>query len=697
MKLFFSALFSLFFCNAIATTFYISTTGNDETGTGSSSNPWKTLFKATSTVKNPGDIIHVTAGTYTEIIRSHLAVGVSIEGEGATSIIQSTLSETFVAIIIARSDEGVDGNQHISHIKLDGNKQTTSWAIEIRGRKNVSIHDCTIVDFEESGVIWGGRNDNEGEPPAIYATGNTFYNNTLTNCAKYTDFGRGCLTVGGQEGMLIYNNIISQTGRKRGTNGWPIKYCNDGFLKGLKIYNNKITKQAYDGTGWDFALELFNVSGLEIYGNTIIGSVDLNHQKKGNYPYSIYIHDNIIGPLTMQPKLENGIVLEYDVETGIIEKNQFRNLGVIIYFTPRAGTVISNITIKDNVCNNIGVADGSHQGFALRFVSVDKNQYLIENFVIDNNKFIASPVQKPYWGLAFLDAAKANNIQIKNNTIKGFSAACITADPASSIDTIIIENNLLTGNGFANKPSYSQGSPKHSIYKNNQEADGSIFTKANIKMNIVRPFYYGLKKTSMLEFIAVFAGIAALWFCRKENIYVYPMYLINALSYFFISFDEALPGEAGVYFYFIVLSIYGWVLWSKRDKKKHRIVRVTVSTKKEWLMQLAFFVSFFVVIFFALIFLKNSFGHGVIPWADAFVIAAAFTAMWLTTKKKVESWYWWIATYTLSIPLYFVKHHLLNSAYYGILLILAFFGLYEWKKRSLRKRRVGPMDNAIKS
>ena len=36
--------------------------------------------------------------------------------------------------------------------------------------------------------------------------------------------------------------------------------------------NNKITKQAYDGTTWDFALELFNTSGLEIYNNTIINA-----------------------------------------------------------------------------------------------------------------------------------------------------------------------------------------------------------------------------------------------------------------------------------------------------------------------------------------------------------------------------------------------------------------------------------------
>jgi hypothetical protein len=231
MKFIISLLLLLFVQSSYATTYYISPAGNDASGTGSIGNPWKSLYKATSVANTVGDIIHVTAGNYLETVRCNLALGVSIEGEGAdVSIIRSTLNAQFVAIIIAISPEGTNGNQHISNIRLDGNKRTTSWAIEIRGRSNFSIHDCIIQDFEESGVYFGGRADNETEPPAVYATGNSFYNNTVINCARYDGFGRGCLLIGGQDGMLIYNNSISQTGRARGTNGWPIKACNNGFL-----------------------------------------------------------------------------------------------------------------------------------------------------------------------------------------------------------------------------------------------------------------------------------------------------------------------------------------------------------------------------------------------------------------------------------------------------------------------------------
>ena len=51
-------------------------------------------------------------------------------------------------------------------------------------------------------------------------------------------------------------------------------------------------------------------------------------------------------------------------------------------------------------------------------------------------------------------------------------------------------------------------------------------------------------------------------------------------------------------------------------------------------------------------------------------------------KKKVESWYWWIATNIASIPLYFVKGLVVTSVYYVVLLVLAFAGLNEWRQRS---------------
>ncbi|MEI9809255.1 MAG: nicotinamide mononucleotide transporter family protein [Bacteroidota bacterium] len=104
--------------------------------------------------------------------------------------------------------------------------------------------------------------------------------------------------------------------------------------------------------------------------------------------------------------------------------------------------------------------------------------------------------------------------------------------------------------------------------------------------------------------------------------------------------------------------------------------------KKWWGYQLSFFAVFYAAIFALLTYLKKDFAPGAIPWLMLFASATAFTGMWLMTKKKVESWYWWIATNIASVPLYFVKHYVFTSVYYVILLIMAVSGLVEWRRRT---------------
>lgn len=200
--------------------------------------------------------------------------------------------------------------------------------------------------------------------------------------------------------------------------------------------------------------------------------------------------------------------------------------------------------------------------------------------------------------------------------------------------------------------------------------------------DILQTFLTNLQGTTLLEYIAVFTGIISVVFSRIENVWVYPTGLVNTIIYIYLSFKGDLIGEASVNFYYTVMSVYGWWLWTRKDRAQKPLVQITFSTKKEWLQQAVFFLAFFATIFSALTYLKENFYPGVIPWADAFASATAFTGMWLMAKKKVESWGWWIATNIASIPLFFVKDFVMTSIYYLVLLVLAVFGLTEWRRRA---------------
>lgn len=201
--------------------------------------------------------------------------------------------------------------------------------------------------------------------------------------------------------------------------------------------------------------------------------------------------------------------------------------------------------------------------------------------------------------------------------------------------------------------------------------------------NLLQSIYDGLVHTGWVEGVAVIAGIVSVWYSKKENILVYPTGLVNTIFYIYLSYKGHLLGEASVNLYYTIMSLYGWYLWTrKKEDLQTPALQITISNTKEWLQQIVFFASFYILIFVSLKFAKAAFAPEAIPWADAFASATAYTGMWLMAKKKVESWIWWILTNIASIPLYFIKGYAFTSVQFIVLLILAFAGLLSWRRKA---------------
>src|SRR5674476_507103 len=100
---------------------------------------------------------------------------------------------------------------------------------------------------------------------------------------------------------------------------------------------------------------------------------------------------------------------------------------------------------------------------------------------------------------------------------------------------------------------------------------------------IYKQFITDINYTTWYEYVAVFTGIASVWFSRKENIVVYPTGLIKTVIYIYLSFKCGLLGESSLNIYYTIMSIYGWLLWAKKDQHQQHVLQITPPTKKEWL------------------------------------------------------------------------------------------------------------------
>ncbi len=461
-------------------TWYISTTGDDVIGDGSMGNPWKTLHFATQTITTAGDTIFIMPGTYLETEQCFLSPGVNLRGDSLNMpVIKTTAATVFKELLSLKSPEGTNGNQSISYIKFDGQDLTSYWAIWVAGRSNVHIHHCTIENFLDRGVIFSARSDfYEFPPDTLFSTGNRFYNNIVNNCAQYADtvygnFGRGCLNIGGQVGMLIHDNVITQNQRPEGNNGWPIKYVNHGYLKNCRIYNNTLNKIPYGGnfpgqSGWDFCIELFHIEGLEISGNIIHGSIDLNFNNKGNSDYSAWIHHNVLSRDTVNSKYESGVIFEFGAESAIVEYNIIRNVSSGVQFNTRDSSLIKNCKVRKNLMSNLASGEGVGTAGGILIVSEGSSSALIDSMEIDNNTIVATtlPDREPWIGI-YLDALNhghATNIKIRNNIIVGFAGAWLKgSDTTTNIDGIHLLVNDPYNNGNNNLPLWPGGIPTNYV------------------------------------------------------------------------------------------------------------------------------------------------------------------------------------------------------------------------------------------
>ena len=442
---------------ASATTYYIDPMGSDNNN-GSSSHPWKSLSYACINARQPGDTIYVNEGTYLETQRCDLAVGVSIVGTGDSSHIISHYTTTGLSnglIKLESLKEGTDGSQSISYLKLDGDL-TGTIAIYVVCRSNVKIHHCTITDFDQSGI--GFRGGYPSYKPSIYAKGNEIYSCNITNSSTRGDVSDGLIRISGQEGMLIYDNILIQTDKPSGENGNIIDAV-AGYNKGLKYFRNKSYKPESEGSGWNLHIESWNsTGGIEVYENVFHGGgchIDVagTANIRGTYEYSWWIHDNLFMMDTQKERVPDepyvtGISFEATNEYAIVSNNHFKNLPYGVFnVIGQSDRYQNQISIYNNLFENMGHAN-SYWAFAI-YLSATENLAIppkMTNFNIYNNTITSGNPGRLTGGIHIRQVGTVSDVFIKNNIITNCLYPYYVNGGAGSVKNIYTQNNLLFNN-----------------------------------------------------------------------------------------------------------------------------------------------------------------------------------------------------------------------------------------------------------
>jgi len=187
--------------------------------------------------------------------------------------------------------------------------------------------------------------------------------------------------------------------------------------------------------------------------------------------------------------------------------------------------------------------------------------------------------------------------------------------------------------------------------------------------------------TTWLEFIAVVFGLLSVWFAKQENILVYPTGIISVVIYVYICFGVKLYADAGINFFYFIMSVYGWYKWTRKSDQPP--LKITSCNLRDWIISISLFVISVIVILLLLkIFKQDDIEYWAtnVPYIDTFTTAIFIVGMLLMAVKKVENWIFWIIGDVISVPLYTYKGLVFTSFQYFVFLILAVLGYVAWRK-----------------
>lgn len=189
----------------------------------------------------------------------------------------------------------------------------------------------------------------------------------------------------------------------------------------------------------------------------------------------------------------------------------------------------------------------------------------------------------------------------------------------------------------------------------------------------------GLLSTGWMEWVSVFSQLLSVWYARQNKIWVYPTGLIGVLLAFYLYLWESKPplyADAILNLYYGVMSVYGWYWWmQKRETEWAYPVRHAGKRERVWGMMA--FVGGWVLIAWIL----DRFTDSNTPVMDAMVTASAMVGMWWMARRNIEHWLAWMVSNVVAIPLNVYKGFMLYAIMYLLLLGLAVWGWFDWKRK----------------
>ena len=178
-----------------------------------------------------------------------------------------------------------------------------------------------------------------------------------------------------------------------------------------------------------------------------------------------------------------------------------------------------------------------------------------------------------------------------------------------------------------------------------------------------------------IEIVGAILSLIYIYLSIKQQVSLWFFGIISSLFYIVVFYQSKLYADMSLQFYYVVISIYGWIYWKKGNSESEKELPATKITLKYILISIVATGIFYLVYYYALVYFKSN-----VPKTDALVGALSVTGTWMLARKFIENWLVWIVVDALCIGLYIYKGLYPTVILFIIYTLMAWVGYQQWKK-----------------
>ena len=183
-------------------------------------------------------------------------------------------------------------------------------------------------------------------------------------------------------------------------------------------------------------------------------------------------------------------------------------------------------------------------------------------------------------------------------------------------------------------------------------------------------------RTNWIEITGAILSLIYLYLSINQKVSLWFFGIVSSVFYIVVFFQSKLYADMSLQFYYVVISVYGWINW-KHGKSGDKEELPTTKASGTLLIKISIATGLIYLVYY---FILAKFTDSTIPKVDSLVGALSIIGTWMLARKVLENWIVWIVVDGLCVGLYIYKELYPTTVLFAIYTAMSVIGYRQWKK-----------------